>query len=89
VQEGLFELASATTSIAVPILSSPVRPAKRAYDEIADSEEEEPPSDDDYGWDQEDELAAGLMESEEIFSQQPKVGLSQPNNNKNPKAPKS
>jgi hypothetical protein len=60
------------------MLSSPVRPAKRTFEEIADSEEEEPLSDDDYGWDQNDELAAGLMESEEIFSQQPKAGLPQP-----------
>jgi hypothetical protein len=50
------------------------------FEEIADSEEEEPPSDDDYGWDQADELAAGLIESEEIFSQQAKVGLQQSTN---------
>lgn len=46
----------------MPILSSPARPTKRAFEEVADSEDEAL-SDDDYGWDDEDELAAGLINS--------------------------
>ncbi|KAF2433513.1 P-loop containing nucleoside triphosphate hydrolase protein [Tothia fuscella] len=49
-EEGLVELSSSSTNLAVPILSSPTRPPKRPFDEIADSEGEEPLSEDDYGW---------------------------------------
>jgi hypothetical protein len=48
----------------VPILSSPARPTKRPFEEIADSEDEAL-SDDDYGWDDKDELAAGLINSDD------------------------
>lgn len=48
----------------MPILSSPARPIKRAFEEIADSEDEAL-SDDDYSWDDEDGLAAGLIKSDD------------------------
>ncbi|TID23622.1 P-loop containing nucleoside triphosphate hydrolase protein [Venturia nashicola] len=63
-QDGLFELSTSSSHVAVPILSSPARPTKRTFEEVADSEDEAL-SDDDYGWDDEDELAAGLIKSDE------------------------
>jgi hypothetical protein len=69
-QEGLVELSCTSTNVAVPILSSPSRPSKRSFDEIADSEEEEPLTEDDYGWEEpDDELAAGLIKSTDLLSQ--------------------
>jgi hypothetical protein len=54
----------------VPILSSPTRPAKRTFEEIADSEDEEPLSEDDYGWeDPDDELTEGLIKTTDLLSQ--------------------
>jgi len=63
-QDGLYELPTTASHVAVPILSSPARPTKRAFEEIADSEDEAL-SDDDYGWDHDDELAAGLMKADD------------------------
>lgn len=52
-------------SLPAPVLSSPERPRKKPREviEIGDSEEEELGSEDDYGWGDEDDMAAeGLME---------------------------
>lgn len=62
-QDGLYELSTSSSHVLVPILSSPARPTKRALEEVADSEDEAL-SDDDYGWDDEDELAADLINSD-------------------------
>ncbi|QDS69367.1 hypothetical protein FKW77_004317 [Venturia effusa] len=63
-RDGLCELSTPSSHVAVPILSSPARPTKRPFEEVADSEEEALSDDDDYGWDDEDELAAGLIHSD-------------------------
>ena len=41
-----------------PILSSPVRPLKRPRGEIADSDDDDLDSEDDYGWGDDDAIAA-------------------------------
>ncbi|KAE9978596.1 hypothetical protein BLS_000443 [Venturia inaequalis] len=63
-QYGLCELSISSSHVAVPILSSPARPTKRSLEEVADSEDEAL-SDDDYGWDNDDELAARLINSDD------------------------
>jgi len=56
--------------VTVPILSSPARPSKRAFEEIADSEGEEAISEDGYGWDEEDEIAVSFIKSDDLPIQQ-------------------
>ena len=64
---GLYELAMPMTKLAGVITSSPVQPPKRPLTEIADSEEELG-SEDEYGWAEEDELAAeGLINDENLL----------------------
>jgi len=50
------------------IASSPVKPPKRPLAEIADSEEELG-SEDEYGWDEDDELAAESLINDESLLQ--------------------
>lgn len=51
-----------------PLLQSPVRPPKRRFTEIADSDGDDPDSDELYGWVEDDEVAAeGLIIGEEPF----------------------
>ena len=60
-QLGLVGLDIGSSTLTVP-QSSPVRPLKRSYHEIADSEDDDPGSDAEYGWENEDALAAeGLV----------------------------
>ncbi|KAF2098787.1 P-loop containing nucleoside triphosphate hydrolase protein [Rhizodiscina lignyota] len=59
-QTGLSEVTVASDEIAAPILSSPARPLKRSY-EVADSDAEELGSEDDYGWGDDDEIAAETL----------------------------
>ncbi|OCK77856.1 hypothetical protein K432DRAFT_108266 [Lepidopterella palustris CBS 459.81] len=59
---GLCDLNFAAVDIAPPPLTSPARPPKRTFAEIADSEDEEPDLDEHYGWVEDDEVAAeGLI----------------------------
>jgi hypothetical protein len=51
------------TDGAVPILSSPTRTSKRRFEEIADSEDEELVSDDDYGFDEDLDFESGVTEA--------------------------
>lgn len=61
-QEGLRELPSSTVDVTVPVSSSPARASKRRFEEIADSEDEELVSDDDYGFDEDLDFEGGLNE---------------------------
>jgi len=55
------------TELTSVIASSPVKPLKRPLSEIADSEEELG-SEDEYGWGEDDELAAeGLINDESLL----------------------
>lgn len=60
-QDGLSELPPLSANIAVPILSSPSRPTKRPFDEVANSEEEDLLSDDGYGLEDDLDFESGLM----------------------------
>lgn len=59
-QDGLSELPPLSANIAVPILSSPSRPTKRPFDEVANSEEEDLLSDDGYGLEDDLDFESGL-----------------------------
>ena len=48
----------------MPILSSPARPGKRVFEEIADSEGEEVVSEDDYGFEEDLDFESGLAKSD-------------------------
>lgn len=64
---GLQELEMPAEKLTGVISSSPIGAKKRSFVEIADSEEELD-SDDEYGWDEEDELAAeGLIVDESLL----------------------
>lgn len=66
-KEGLRELAMPVTKLTGVLASSPAKPSKRPLTEIADSEEELV-SGDEYGWGDEDELAAeGLINDENLL----------------------
>ncbi|KAF2180558.1 P-loop containing nucleoside triphosphate hydrolase protein [Zopfia rhizophila CBS 207.26] len=67
---GLCDLNVAAVNIAAPAVhSSQVRPPKRRFTEIADSEGEDPDSDELYGWVEDDEVAAeGLIVDEAPFA---------------------
>lgn len=55
----------------IPILSSPAHPLKRSRDEVADSDAEELGSEDDYGWGNDDEIAAENLIEETTQSVEP------------------
>lgn len=64
---GLYELTMPVTKLTGVIASSPLKPPKRPLTDIADSEEE-PGSEDEFGWVEEDELAAeGLINDESLL----------------------
>lgn len=64
-QTGPSDSSLTSPNVAMQHLTSPARPVKRSYAEIADSEDEDPDSDELYGWAEEDELAAeGLVINE-------------------------
>lgn len=60
-QTGLIELRTESVTHTAAIVPSPARPAKRAYIEVADSDEEDFGSDDGYSWMDEDEVAAEVV----------------------------
>lgn len=65
-QTGLCDISVAAVDIAAPVVQPPppphVRPPKRHFTEIGDSEDEGPNSDELYGWVEDDEVAAeGLL----------------------------
>lgn len=76
-QSGISGLALDTTEVAIQHLTSPSRPPKRPYTEVADSEDEEHGSDD-YGWVEEDELATEGLVTDEAPLVGPGTGAMQP-----------
>src|SRR5690242_15264228 len=68
-QSGLCDIQVAAVDIAPPALpaSPQLRPPKRRFTEIGDSEDEDPDSDELYGWFDDDEVAAeGLLIKDEL-----------------------
>jgi hypothetical protein len=70
VQTGLCDINLAAVDIAAPtvLLSAQVRPPKRRFAELGDSEEEEADSDEVYGWVGDDEVAAEGLLVEKVVS---------------------
>lgn len=59
-QHGLQDVTIESTELPSAVLSSPTRPMKRAREliEIEDSDAEDVGSDEEFGWDDDDEMAA-------------------------------
>lgn len=75
-QAGLSELKlQTTTSVAIQHLTSPVRPAKRPYTEIADSDDEDALNSDDlYDWAEAEEVTSeGLVNESVLIEEIPSV----------------
>ncbi|KAF1982717.1 P-loop containing nucleoside triphosphate hydrolase protein [Aulographum hederae CBS 113979] len=61
-KSGLSELRIESSALSVPPLSSPMRGQKRPFEEISDPDVEDVGSENDYGWVEEDQVAAeGLL----------------------------
>lgn len=73
-QTGLCDINIAAVDIAVPaVLPAHSRPPKRRFAEIGDSEDEDPDSDELYGWIEDDGVAAEglLIDDENAFADAP------------------
>lgn len=77
-QSGLSDVNLKTEEVPIETLTSPARPPKRTYEEVADSEDE-PGSDEEYGWVEEDEVATeGLIDEAVLARGLSEGGAEQP-----------